>query len=111
LDADAAQTNGAQKWERRLLPDVHPPIEHKTVVITPQSLLSVVDEWIHATRSKDQPDNGCPIPVLFVALHACGSLTLDILRAYISSREGAVWSGVGVVAVGCCYNLMNPGGM
>lgn len=104
LDADQEQTKGAQQWERRLFPNATPPISHKTILITPQTLLDTIDEWLAESVQ--------PVPVLLVALHACGSLTPDILRSFISSvnTPHTSWYPVGVVAVGCCYNLMNPGG-
>ena len=101
LDADKQQTRGAQKWEERLLPDASPPISHETILISPQNLLATIDLWVSE-----------PAPVIFVALHACGSLTPDILRAFISaSRSRRTWYPAGLVAVGCCYNLMNPVGL
>ena len=101
LDADEGQTIGAQRWEDK----VTDPIAHRTVLINPTSLLDVVNEWI-------QPESDVVVPVLFVALHACGSLTPDILRAFLlaSRQPPAAWKPFGVVAVGCCYNLMNPTG-
>ena len=104
LDADQEQTRAAQQWERRLFPNATPPISHKTILITPQTLLDTIDEWLAESVQ--------PVPVLLVALHACGSLTPDILRSFISSvnTPHTSWYPVGVVAVGCCYNLMNPGG-
>jgi len=100
LDADKEQTRSAQKWEERLLPNASPPINHETILISPQNLLDTIDRWVSE-----------PAPVIFVALHACGSLTPDILRAYISaSRSRRTWYPAGLVAVGCCYNLMSPVG-
>ena len=100
LDADKQQTRGAQKWEERLLPNASPPISHETILISPQNLLATIDLWVSE-----------PAPVIFVALHACGSLTPDILRAFISaSRSRRTWYPAGLVVVGCCYNLMNPVG-
>jgi len=86
------------------LPEATPPIAHKTILIAPQTLLDTIDEWVGESPQ--------PVPVLLVALHACGSLTPDILRSFISSvnTPHPSWYPVGVVAVGCCYNLMNPGG-
>jgi len=103
VDADKQQTRGAQKWEKRLLPTASPPISHATILISSQSLLDTIDQWFESE----------PVPVLFVALHACGSLTPDILRAYISashSSSSRTWYPVGLVVIGCCYNLMNPVG-
>jgi hypothetical protein len=78
-------------------------ITRKTVHITPQSLLNAIDDWI--------PSSSTPVPVLLVALHACGSLTPDILRAFLSVHKNPhnhpTWSPVAAVVVGCCYNLMS----
>ncbi|KDR82629.1 hypothetical protein GALMADRAFT_835706 [Galerina marginata CBS 339.88] len=103
LDADTEQTRGAQRWEQRLLPDADPPIAHRVIFISPKSLLSTIDDW----ANHDGPG---PVPVLFVALHACGSLTPDVLRAFIAATKNpsSNWYPAGLVAVGCCYNLMNP---
>ncbi|KAF9454770.1 hypothetical protein P691DRAFT_754327 [Macrolepiota fuliginosa MF-IS2] len=117
LDADEEQTLGAQRWEGRLLPppsSENPPITHKTIHITPEGLYATVDEWISVTSAPSPNPGGMGganhIPVLLVGLHACGSLTPDILRTfYQSGNEPEGWKFAGVVVVGCCYNLMNPG--
>ncbi|KAF9524475.1 methyltransferase domain-containing protein [Crepidotus variabilis] len=110
LDADEAQTTGAKKWEDRVLPNVSPPIFHKTTLITPQNLVAVIDEWIYEDRPAHVSPE--PSPVILVALHACGSLTTDVVRAYFASKSRSSshrgWVASGVVAVGCCYNLMYP---
>ncbi|KAF8893688.1 methyltransferase domain-containing protein [Gymnopilus junonius] len=113
LDADVEQTKGAQKWEKRLLPKEaqRPPIDHKVVFISPDTLLATVDEWINELEEGWEKLER--VPVLFVALHACGSLTPDVLRAFIhvaknNNTDLRNWYPAGVVVVGCCYNLMNP---
>lgn len=99
-------------------------ITHKTIHITPTTLLSSIDEWISSETelfgfrepAAEQASN--PVPVLFVALHACGSLTPDIIRAFLLSREASNdgtgrrdgWIAAGVLVVGCCYNLLSPSG-
>ncbi|KAH9480556.1 hypothetical protein JR316_0007156 [Psilocybe cubensis] len=102
LDADNEQTLGAQRWENRVLLNANPSIDHKVIFISPESLLKALDDWVGPRPN--------PVPVLFVALHACGSLTPDILRAYIHATHNpnTNWRTAGLVAVGCCYNLMNP---
>ncbi|KAF9054264.1 methyltransferase domain-containing protein [Panaeolus papilionaceus] len=114
LDADSAQSEGAKKWENRVLRlgTSDPPIDHKTILITTHNLLAIIDEWVLEKRNgKDR--NLRPVPVLLIGLHACGSLTPDILRTYISSSrsrdESSSWYPSAVVAVGCCYNLMRSG--
>lgn len=109
LDADEAQTNGARKWEERLLPNASPPISHKTLLINPENLIATIDDWITTDGSGQMPAS-----VIFVALHACGSLTPDIFRTYFASVKRKlverIWTAVMVVVVGCCYNLMYPTG-
>lgn len=111
-------------------------ITHATVHITPATLVSAVDNWVDTWVSNkatlatapnikrdtewEQPfgdaDEANERPrVLFVGLHACGSLTPDILRALISClsplsgmEQSRLWTAAGAVVVGCCYNLMDP---
>jgi hypothetical protein len=119
LDADRSQTEGAERFgnpskTHRFDPqatELNSRIDHRTVLITPESLLRVVDDWVFVAQTANQP----PIPVLFVALHACGSLTPDMLRAFLSRIGDSepmrrTWRPLSIVAVGCCYNLMFPGG-
>lgn len=112
LDADDLQTAGAKKWERKL--GIEDSVTHRTIWITPSNLLETIDEWITGMRrSEDEP-----MPVFLVALHACGSLTPTILRTFVAARrrqyswEGTIptWRPAGMVAVGCCYNLLQPEG-
>lgn len=137
LDWDGAQTSGAERWVRkersRKEEGIEEKIAHKTIHITPDTLLSTIDEWVQSdtTLSPNQlyphgeiecRSGATPVPVLFVGLHACGSLTPDILRAFFSvsaarlEAEGPVrqpqrhWTPCGAVIVGCCYNLLDPGG-
>jgi hypothetical protein len=113
LDADEAQTSGAQRWERRLLPlpsDENPPITHKTIHVTPEALYSTIDAWI-AEEVPRGSEGTLEIPVLLVGLHACGSLTPDIIKVLGQRPLGKTrWRITSMVLVGCCYNLMNPGG-
>ena len=95
-------------------------ITHKTIHITPGTLLDAIDEWIagdnEATHTLASGSGAAPTNVLLVALHACGSLTPDILRAFLASHATDMahgtrtWQILGVVVVGCCYNLMRPTG-
>jgi hypothetical protein len=98
LDADHAQTTGAETRTSTAR------ITHRTLHITPDTLLHAIDDWIPTTTSD------VPVPVLFIALHACGSLTPDILRAFLRARAAPhpLWTPLAVVAVGCCYNLLHP---
>ncbi|KIJ60287.1 hypothetical protein HYDPIDRAFT_99006, partial [Hydnomerulius pinastri MD-312] len=98
-------------------------LTHHTMHISPRSLESSVSDWLLADlpeiRNSDVGDPPGQIPVMFVALHACGSLTVDVLRTFLSYyRQGeanedapSVWTPHSLVVVGCCYNLMSPSGM
>jgi len=87
-------------------------LTHELINITPQTLHSSVSRWIF-DQSAPQPT-----PVMFVALHACGTLTPDILRCFLANRHKAhpsqdrssapAWHAAALVVVGCCYNLMSP---
>ncbi|KAG6900390.1 hypothetical protein C0993_011378 [Termitomyces sp. T159_Od127] len=96
LDGDLGQTHGARARTGPALTG----ITHRTVHLTPATLVSAIDAWV--------PPCATPVPVLLVALHACGSLTPDLFRAVLSLPENHSWYPAAVVAVGCCYNLMHP---
>ncbi|KAF8505337.1 methyltransferase domain-containing protein [Hysterangium stoloniferum] len=87
-------------------------ITHEMVYINPQTLYTAVSRWIFPSQPYISPK-----PVLFVALHACGTLTPDILRCYNANRHKRSpfspdlqqsWYAAALVVVGCCYNLMSP---
>ncbi|KAJ7718119.1 methyltransferase domain-containing protein [Mycena maculata] len=110
LDSSEIQTRGAQRWEERT--GLVGSITQKTIHITPTTLCDSIDEWIGNTSSQGEEESD-PVPVLLVALHACGSLTPDILRTFFiqraaSSQDRPLWTPIGIVAVGCCYNLLAP---
>ncbi|KAE9388937.1 hypothetical protein BT96DRAFT_416532 [Gymnopus androsaceus JB14] len=81
-----------------------PRITHKIGHITsPEGLVDAVDEWIgememglgsRDDQGKSKRANKPVIPVMLVSLHGCGSLSLDVLRAFfiasisISIRTG-----------------------
>lgn len=75
-----------------------------------------VEEWIDTLSHENETK---AVPVVFVALHACGSLTPAILQEVLSNRlnhtssRGArgAWSVAGAIVVGCCYNLMGKQGL
>lgn len=105
-------------------------LTHQTICINPRSLESSIHEWLFSgeddqiagctsmigdlpvDRTARRTPMGKPVPVMMVALHACGSLTPDVLRAFLSNhrRPSApsvrIWTAQALVVVGCCYNLM-----
>lgn len=104
-------------------------LTHQTIRINSLTLESSIHEWLFSGKDQiasctsmigDLPVDGAerrihrgkPVPVMMVALHACGSLTPDVLRAFLSNhrRPSApsvrIWTAQALVVVGCCYNLM-----
>lgn len=88
-------------------------LAYKILKVRSDSLLRAVDEWSEEMRMT-QVSNDSPPPMLFVALHACGSLTPNLLRAFISrvreNERKESWHPRAAVIVGCCYNLLEVGG-
>ncbi|KAF5382542.1 hypothetical protein D9615_002826 [Tricholomella constricta] len=99
LDNDHAQTHGAQARSGPRIPG----LTHRTIHLTPATLVAAIDDWIPTTSPTT-----VPAPVLLVALHACGSLTPDLFRAVLGLSPTHSWRPAAVVAVGCCYNLIEP---
>ena len=79
-------------------------LSHKTVHIgDAASLRTVISSWI----AEDSTSNEI-VPIVVVALHACGDLTPSILRFLTTCKVDPPqqWRVVGAVVVGCCYNMM-----
>lgn len=78
---------------------------HQTIDVNPTSLQRSVTEWLISDSTTN------PIPIVCVALHACGSLTPDIFRFFVENSRIApdrAWFAAGLTVAGCCYNLMSP---
>lgn len=137
LDNNANQTSGANNWkikdalrraheQRRnntrdiktgssqTTPNSHSngSLTHRTVHIKPTTLEAAIEDWLLANVPDTFTSSRDPIPIMFVALHACGSLTVDVLRTFLSHRSkaesGRWWEPHSLVVVGCCYNLITP---
>ncbi|KAG6336264.1 hypothetical protein ID866_2818 [Astraeus odoratus] len=97
-------------------PDDKASLTHRTVHIQPGSLEAAISDWLLTEFPDGSPFSRRPIPILLVALHACGSLTIDILRTFLSQRRkiedevlaSPAWEPHSLVVVGCCYNLICP---
>ena len=94
-------------------PECQGSLLYRTLEIRSDSLLCAVDQWAEEMRAMHGP-HCSSLPTLFVALHACGSLTPNLLRAFISRLRGDEtrrnWCPRAAVIVGCCYNLLEAGG-
>ena len=114
LDASDSQAKGAERRGlRQKSLSNQGSLTYRIGNITPNTLLQSVDKWI--TDLSPLAAGSPPSPVVFVALHACGSLTLDILRTSISEMHGSdggnrSWSLKAAIVVGCCYNMMEGKG-
>ena len=112
LDSDEHQITGAEAREKQVESnntDTGSKVTHKTLDIAPESLVSAIDDWVSSILQLDSRE--APIPVLLVALHACGSLHIDALQAFIhASKEQQTrrWYFSSAVTVPCCYNLLRP---
>lgn len=101
-------------------------LTHRTVHICPRTLEESIADWLtDPPRIQKRDDSDIysptcpePVPVTLVALHACGSLTVDVLRTFLSDRARApqakdirrAWRPHSLIVVGCCYNLMSSSG-
>jgi hypothetical protein len=116
LDSDEHQTSGAIRRgdnTRKLCEETavrdrtlqgSTPLRHETVHIgDAASLRTAISSWI----AEDTISNEI-VPIVVVALHACGDLTPSILRFLTTCKldPPRQWRVVGAVVVGCCYNMM-----
>lgn len=102
-------------------------LTHRTVHVYPQTLEESIADWLKdppGIQGRDDadihysPTRPEPVPVMFVALHACGSLAVDVLRTFLSDLARApqandvqhTWRPHSLIVVGCCYNLMSHSG-
>ena len=116
LDWSHIQSEGAQRREKvkekvsksksTEEPLQNGSLSYETLLINPRTLQQAINNWI-AKFSTTEQSNG-KVPVLFIALHACGSLTLDIFRTFLSTLKdnSGDWEPVSALVVGCCYNLL-----
>ncbi|KAI9462944.1 hypothetical protein HD554DRAFT_1999706, partial [Boletus coccyginus] len=138
LDNNENQTSGANRWTTKKAArkskskhrsDSQTPngtrkgsLTHRTLHVCPRTLEESIADWLTdppRIQQCDHPDihhsptrpDSEPVPVMMLALHACGSLTVDVLCTFLSDRAQAPQAkGVephSLVVVGCCYNLMS----
>lgn len=114
LDLSDTQAKGAERQGsyHKLLDD-QGSLTYQVAKVTPSSILQSVDKWI--ADLSPQLVESHPPSIVFVALHACGSLATDILRTTVSAMYGSAkgnhnWSLRATFVVGCCYNMMEERG-
>ncbi|KAI1793224.1 hypothetical protein LXA43DRAFT_885717 [Ganoderma leucocontextum] len=116
VEADDSARKQASRIEQSCAGVTNGSLTYVTTIIDPDSLVSSTKAWLedNSPWSAGIHAPAQVTPVLFVALHACGSLTPDILRAFVSVRKpdpslastSTTWMPQGVVIVGCCYNMI-----
>ncbi|XP_028081226.1 protein RRNAD1-like [Camellia sinensis] len=60
---------------------------------------------LSSSSSSSPPSEGSKSPLLLAGLHACGDLSVTMLRTFLECNEVKA-----VVSIGCCYNLLSEGG-
>jgi hypothetical protein len=150
LESDKQQLDGARK--RALIRDTRrneEDIDIGAALVAPVTfchahisntgcLQAAVDDWITAgpPASALEPDGEAqeqarPANIIFTGLHACGSLTPTVLRAFADMSNNTAdqmgltldtevprgstspwkpWRPSALALVGCCYNLLQPSG-
>ncbi|KAJ3552267.1 hypothetical protein NM688_g4241 [Phlebia brevispora] len=109
VQAEGAARREEARFEPTKRESVKGSLTYQTLTINKDSLLHVTDEWAAHITSALSEETIKPLPVLLLALHACGSLTIDVLRAFcerVKSSETMKWRPVAALIVGCCYNLL-----
>ncbi|GJN94355.1 hypothetical protein Rhopal_007429-T1 [Rhodotorula paludigena] len=107
VDWSASQKSGAEKIDEirsnAALAPVKGSLTHEVNSLDADGVLDVLSHWPPADAPPSTP------PALLVALHACGDLTPDALKAFIRSEaDKERRSGAKAIFVGCCYNLQTP---
>ncbi|GAA5863568.1 hypothetical protein JCM8547_007287 [Rhodosporidiobolus lusitaniae] len=77
-------------------------LTHEVTSLDADGVLGALSRW--------PPPGGDGEPALLVALHACGDLTPDALKAFVRSNaeEEERRRDARMIAVGCCYNMQTP---
>ncbi|EJU03089.1 hypothetical protein DACRYDRAFT_106264 [Dacryopinax primogenitus] len=107
LDFSEVQTSGSIHWAQQAK-EQNLKLSHVTHHISQATLPGLVQNWIdgrHLARSNRN--------VIVIGLHACGSLTVEVLRACMDNMkpqdDGAAdhWKIKACAIVGCCYNMLS----
>ncbi|GAA6010612.1 hypothetical protein JCM11491_002993 [Sporobolomyces phaffii] len=124
LDWSSSQKSGAEKIDEiRTRAELHPTVgslTHRVSSLDERGVKHVLHEWPPAPPPRpdgadhhDEGEGQVPRrePSLLVALHACGDLTPDAIKAFTDfsvSAASTLTSAPRAVFVGCCYNLQTP---
>jgi len=112
VDWSSSQKAGAEKLDSiRTKAELNPQVgslTHRVSSLDEAGVREVLEEWPLATEGSEKRE-----PPLLVALHACGDLTPDSIKAFTdfsrsASSSKTLSSKPRAVFVGCCYNLQTP---
>ncbi|KAI5481000.1 hypothetical protein MNV49_006186 [Pseudohyphozyma bogoriensis] len=101
VDWSPSQTSGAHRLDeiKAKIPSTTTTtsgsLTHLTSSLDAPAVQTILETWPEGGQS------------MLVALHACGDLTVDSLKAFVAAEHAAEHKRKAVV-VGCCYNLMTP---
>ncbi|GAA5871877.1 hypothetical protein JCM16303_000905 [Sporobolomyces ruberrimus] len=114
LDWSSSQKSGAEKLDQiRTKAELNPTIgslTHRVNSLDEPGVRKVLEEWPPSSTNDEDVPAGKRSPALLVALHACGDLTPDSIKAFtdFSRKSTNLDSLPRAVFVGCCYNLQTP---
>ncbi|GAA5985483.1 hypothetical protein JCM10908_006992 [Rhodotorula pacifica] len=102
IDWSASQRTGAERLDevlaRAQLGPVKGSLTHEVCSLDAEGVADALRRWPPCKDGTNAP------PALLVALHACGDLTPDAIKAFITARQ----ADARAIFVGCCYNLQTP---
>jgi hypothetical protein len=113
VDNNEHQTGGAESILKKTREKTTKgSISHLTAHIgDPGSLQRTISHWVEST-SPAPAETSEPESVALVGLHACGPLSVNIIRTYLSSLPSSSpaqqlnWTPSSLALVGCCYNFL-----
>lgn len=117
LDWAESQKTGAEKLDEiRKKAELNPTIgslTHRVSSLDESGVRKVLDEWPPVSGGEFGSGDSRREPALLVALHACGDLTPDAIKAFTdfsssAADDDSLSSAPRAVFVGCCYNLQTP---
>ncbi|CAI9088073.1 OLC1v1022309C4 [Oldenlandia corymbosa var. corymbosa] len=66
--------------------------------------ININGDEVHCTKGPDESDASCNSSLVLAGLHACGDLSVTMLRTFLECDKVR-----SVVSIGCCYNLLSEG--
>ncbi|GAA5830005.1 hypothetical protein JCM11251_006842 [Rhodosporidiobolus azoricus] len=117
IDWSSSQAAGAAKLDEiRSKAELGPTegsLVHEVESLDEEGVGRALARWPPPPKEEEGAGKERAPPSLLVALHACGDLTPDAIKAFIRSDTeqggaGGRREGARAIFVGCCYNLQTP---